>query len=83
MSTLPSKMKRHVLQANLSFKYIFDENFQHFKDSDIFFVASFVDPTFKSDTFDQLMTKDEAGEKNGTLQQVLFWKVLVSEGLLD
>lgn len=62
MSTLPSKFKRHVLQANLSSKSIFDLNFEHFKDSDIYFVASFLDPTSKSYTFDQVMTKYEAGD---------------------
>lgn len=40
-STLPSDIKRNVLQSILSAKSKFDEYFEYFKENDIYFVASF------------------------------------------
>lgn len=59
-SALPSEIKRQVLQAILSSKSKFDQYFEYFKESDIYFVAAFLDPTSRYDTFDQLMMEDEA-----------------------
>lgn len=59
-STLPSDIKRNVLQSILSVKSKFDEYFEYFKENDIYFVASFLDPTSKYDIFDRLMMENEA-----------------------
>lgn len=53
------ELKSAVLDAVLATRLTFEEYFDRFRSSQVYFVAAFLDPTSKSDCFDELATEQE------------------------